>query len=98
MRRSEFFDILLKIFMILFGVFLIYQLVRLIFGGSWSVENLNAALLVLFITMMFSFAKKLEVVATDVKHLGRSFASLAADFKAHRNNCESHMWKYHKKR
>jgi len=75
-------DIVLKTLLTLFGLLLIYQLIRVIFGGSWSTEELVVALLVLNISITFSLAKKVESNAVETRNLKISFLSLAKDFKA----------------
>lgn len=84
-----------KVIIIIFGGYIAYQLVRMIFGGSWSTEDLIAALLVLNISVTFSLARRLESLSSEVRHLRSSFQALAADFKTLKKDYDSHLWKFH---
>jgi len=90
-------DTLLKVVITLFGAYIIYQLIRVIFGGSWSTEEIIVALLVLNLSVTFLLAKKIEAFAVELKHIRGSFEALATDFKALRADYHSHVSKYHKR-
>ncbi|HLC86180.1 MAG TPA: hypothetical protein VJG30_02760 [Candidatus Nanoarchaeia archaeon] len=66
---------------ILFGFFIIYQVLRKIFGGSWSIEELNLSLLMLVVGMLFTIVIVLTQLYSDHNHLKTQFGSLATDFK-----------------
>ena len=87
MKLSDLLITALEIFAIGFGLFMAYQLLRKIFGGSWDAENLIIGLVIANITMTFGFAvknsKDIMRVSSDLKHLTKQFNSLAHDFKSH---------------
>jgi len=73
----------LQIFLILFGLLVIYQIVKKIFGGSWTSETIIQALLFINIGVTVSIAMILVGLRSDHNHLKTQFRSLANDFKAH---------------
>jgi len=78
--RIEFVAIIL---LIIFGLFIAYQIILKIFGGSWATEDIIVALLVFVIGFVFTIA--LNLVKLNLKHdrLERQFYFLAKDFKKH---------------
>jgi len=54
--KLDWFDILL----ILFGLFIAYQLLRAIFGGSWQTEALVIALLIFNLGLTWKLNMKFE--------------------------------------
>lgn len=68
---------------IVFGLFIAYQLTRKILGGSWSTEDLIIAMVMANITITFGVAMKTTKISSDLKHLTKQFNCLATDFKAH---------------
>ena len=50
----------MDILLILFGLFIAYQLVRAILGGSWETEGLIIALLLFNLGLTWKIALKLE--------------------------------------
>ncbi|GEM_PF-1790985 len=75
----------IDIILALFGLFMLYQILRRMFGGSWGIEALIFGLVVLHMGITFGLAVKMTETKTDLRHLRGQFNSLAADFKAHRN-------------
>ena len=65
----------------LFGLFMLYQILRRMFGGSWGIETLIFGLVVLHIGFTFGLAMKMTETKTEVRHLRSQFHSLATDFK-----------------
>lgn len=78
------------VLLIIFGLFLFYQIMRAILGGSWTSDQLAIALLVfntgavlsiiLFFMPMYSSITKAR---SDLNHLTRQFSAMSSDFKAH---------------
>jgi len=86
MKNKEIIDILqitLTILLIILGLFIIYQIIRKIFGGSWSTENIIISLLMLNIGFTFALAVNQARTNTNVGHLSNSFRHLVNDFKLH---------------
>lgn len=50
----------IDILLILFGLFLAYQLLRAIFGGSWQTEAIIIALLIFNLGLTWKISLKLE--------------------------------------
>ncbi|MFH1591609.1 MAG: hypothetical protein ABIC95_06825 [archaeon] len=67
--------------LIVYILFVVYQILRALFGGSWSTESIIIALVIANLGYTFLLTNKLE------KHLGmhavwdKQFSSLCKDFK-----------------
>ena len=83
MKFLDITDILIKIFLIIFGLFILYQIILKIFGGSWMTESLIIALLMLNIGLTFTNSIKIAKNNSDFNHLSNQFKCLANDFKLH---------------
>jgi hypothetical protein len=90
MKLSKIIEILAIIFLILFGIFMAYQVVRVILGGSWTVEDILISLIGMVITALFaivgflvSMSRTLGMIERDLVNLKGSFCNLAKDFKQH---------------
>ncbi len=53
-------DKIMDFILALFGLFIAYQLIRKIFGGSWQAESLIIALLVLNLGIILRLSSKFE--------------------------------------
>jgi len=80
----------LEIALFIFALFLTYQILRKIFGGSWDMDDLTLSLGILntgfLFTLVILFAQlKSDVgqLKSDHNHLSNQFKSLANDFKVH---------------
>ncbi len=69
----------------LFGLYMLYQILRRMLGGSWGIEALIFGLVVLHIGFTFGLAMKMAETKTDLRHLNKKFYALATDFKELRN-------------
>jgi hypothetical protein len=74
---------ILKVFLTLFGAYLLYQIIKKMMGGSWSVEELILGLIIFNIGATFTIGMMIVQVKAGLKHLTRQFSSLAQDFKSH---------------
>ena len=73
---------ILIILLILFGLFIIYQIIQKILGGSWETEDIIIALLIFNITLTFSLTLSQVKLSSDYNHFRNQFRSLAKDFKS----------------
>ncbi|MBT5021802.1 hypothetical protein HOK51_02415 [Candidatus Woesearchaeota archaeon] len=71
------------VFLILFGLLIVYQIIKKMLGGSWSVEELVISLLVLNLGSTFTVGIMIAQNNSDLKYLKQQFSSLARDFKIH---------------
>lgn len=69
-----------------FGLFVLYQILRKMVGGSWGVEELILGLIVVHIGFTFALAMKTTEANRDLRHITKQFESLAIDFKKHRED------------
>lgn len=76
-------QIIAIIALIIFGGFLVYQIIKKIFGGSWDTEDIILALLIFNIGFSFTIALNQMKSASDHEHLKYQFGCLAKDFKTH---------------
>ena len=72
------------------AIFITYQILRIIFGGSWSGENVIMVLVAANLRYSFSISKDIKGVQHDQRNLQRSFNALASDFKKHINDRKLH--------
>ncbi len=68
--RIEFIVIIL---LIIFGLFIAYQIILKIFGGSWATEDIIVALLVFVIGFVFTIALNLVKLNLKHEHLEKQF-------------------------
>ena len=84
LMENKTIDVIQKVMvvlLILFGLFIAYQLVRKIFGGSWQTEDLVISLLMLNIGITFTIAISHIKTNFRLSFLERQFSCLAKDFK-----------------
>ena len=82
-RVIDILQIIMYVLLIVFGFIIIYQIVRKIFGGSWSTENIIISLLMLNIGFTFTLALNQIKTSMEFNHLKYQFKCLAKDFKEH---------------
>lgn len=80
----------LKLFLLFFGVYLLYQILRKIFGGSWDAQDVvlgilffNVSLSVTMIALLTKFHSDLDHLRSNHDHLQAQFSNLATDVKTH---------------
>lgn len=86
MRNRKLIDniqLILIIILIIFALFVAYQLINKILRGSWDTEDIIIALLMLNIGLTFTIAISHAKLNSDHQHLQRQFHYLAKDFKEH---------------
>lgn len=71
----------------IFGLFLVYQILKKALGGSWETESIIISLLIFSIGLTFTTAFTLGIslakLKSDHTHLENQFKSLVSDFKNH---------------
>lgn len=70
-----------EVILIIFGLFLAYQVFLKIIGGSWDTEQIVTTFVVFNLGLTFTLATVVFGMKSDLKHLTHQFRSLAADFK-----------------
>lgn len=90
-KISRILGILLYILLIIFAIFVIYQLIIKILGGSWTTEDVLISLSMLTITSLFVIAgflinqaRILGRLESNLNNLKDSLIHLAQDFKEHK--------------
>ncbi len=72
----------IEIFVMLFGLYILIQILRIIFGGSWTTEDLIIGLLIFNLGSIFTIGVSVAQLKSDHNHLKEQFKSLASDFKS----------------
>ena len=81
---------LIQISLIIFGIFLLIQILKKVFGGSWSTEDIVVALLLFNTSIIFTstiilvqlrsdqryLRKDVEILIKDLNKLGNDFKTL----------------------
>lgn len=81
--KNEKVEKTVEILIVIFGMYLLLQLIRIIIGGSWSSEDMVIALLIFDTSCLFTVIILIVQVKTDLGNLKSQFRALATDFKAH---------------
>lgn len=71
------------ILLIIFGLYIAYQIIKKATGGSWTTEDIIISLLVFNLGCVFTIGLSLAKLKADHSHLTNQFRSLANDFKKH---------------
>jgi len=71
------------VLLLVFGLFIIYQIIKKAMGGSWSTEDIIISLLIFNLGCIFTIGLTLAKLNSDHSHLADQFKSLAEDFKKH---------------
>ena len=80
---KEAFRLIIYIFLIIFAVFIIYQVILKISGGSWELQDIVIALLILILGFLFNLTIKITKLEGNFNNLKDSFCNMAKDFKEH---------------
>ncbi|MBU0980254.1 MAG: hypothetical protein KJ709_05580 [Nanoarchaeota archaeon] len=76
---------------LLLGLYVTYQIIKILLGGSWAVEDVILALLIFNLGLSGMILRTSTGNMHDIKHLDRGFKALAKDFKDHRDLVEKHL-------
>jgi len=82
LKINEKIEKAIEIFVILFGLYILIQILRIIFGGSWTTEDLIIGLLIFNLGSIFTIGVSVAQLKSDHNHLKEQFKSLATDFKS----------------
>ena len=80
---NEKLEKVVEILLVLFGLYLLIQILRKILGGTWSTEDIIIALLIFNLGCTFTIGIMLTQLKSDHDHLKDQFRYLADDFKKH---------------
>lgn len=82
--KRKFYDVaqlILNLFLIVFGLYVAYQLILKLLGGSWMTENLIIAFLVMNIGLTLGNTFRLVKLSSDYGYLRGQFNSLVRDLR-----------------
>lgn len=80
-QKLQWAEKVMVIFLIIFGLYLLFQIVRKIVGGSWTAEDVILGILFFNSGAIFTIGIMLAQLRSDHNHLNSQFKSLAEDFK-----------------
>lgn len=90
MDLKQIFIEFLKVFFIIIILYVAYQVIRAIFGGTWASENIIIAGIGIILAGMFAITgflinqgKCLGVLEERTKNIGDSLSNLGKDFRQH---------------
>lgn len=93
MDLKEFIKNLFRIIYILILIYVAYQVLRAIFGGTWATENIIIAGMGIILAGMFVIVgflinqnRCLGILEERTKNIGDSLSNLGRDFKQHLSN------------
>ena len=72
-KTWDIIDKILTLVLIIFGIFLIYQVILFLVGGSWEFESIIIGLLILLITFIFKINTKIDTNLGEFKQFKNSF-------------------------
>ena len=80
---NEKLEKIIEIIFVLFGLYILIQIIRKMIGGSWSNEDIILGLIIFNLGCMFTIGIMVTQMKSDHVHLREQFKSLANDFKSH---------------
>ena len=75
------FEFILRIILVAFGIFLIFQVIRVIMGGSWSSEDIILGFVIFNTTCLFTLGIMFAQLKSDMDHLKVDVNGLKRDNK-----------------
>lgn len=82
MRRFlEYLQRTFEVGLIIFGLFLAYQILLKIIGGSWDTEQIITTLVMFNLGLTFTLGTVVFGMRSDMRHLTHQFRAMATDFK-----------------
>jgi len=85
-KTEELLEQIAIFLLIIFGIFILYQILRVLLGGSWQVDDIILALLIFNLGAIFTIGLMTATLKSNHKNLSNKFNSLANDFKQHLKN------------
>ncbi len=80
-RFLEYLQKTFEVVLIIFGLFLAYQILLKILGGSWTTEQIITTLVVFNLGLTFTLGTLVFGMKSDINHLTHQFRSMAVDVK-----------------
>ncbi|HLD43550.1 MAG TPA: hypothetical protein VJB08_06230 [Candidatus Nanoarchaeia archaeon] len=89
-NKRDRLELSLYIVLALLGIYIAYQILRALAGGSWAIEDIILSLVIFNIGLTGALLRTSTGNKHDIRNMQRSFNSLARDFKEHRDNKKVH--------
>ncbi len=90
MKVTKLIIYFISVIVAIFGLFIAYQILRIILGGSWNIEDViltllmfNLGAILTLMTFLYNVKSSISGLRSDHKHLSSQFKALANDFKEH---------------
>lgn len=68
-RKIDYFDLILKIIIVLLAILVIYWGLQLIFGGSPKLSEFNFGVMILLATFLFKVYREVGEIKVEIKHI-----------------------------
>lgn len=68
-EKTDIFNVIINIMIILLTIFVVYSLIKLIFGGSPGFSEVNFALIILIGGILFKVYGEIGEIKVDTKHI-----------------------------
>lgn len=72
---------ILMLVLVIFGLFVVYQIIKKALGGSWETEDIIISLLIFNSGCVFTIGLSMAKLKSDHNHLANQFRHLVKDFK-----------------
>ncbi|MAG02837.1 hypothetical protein CMI42_05865 [Candidatus Pacearchaeota archaeon] len=94
MKVRKLLDVLHLTFLLLtiiFGLFILYQVILKILGGSWTTEAVIISLLTILISVVFTIAVHQVRFGADYNYFKRNMNHFSKDFKEFRKDISNEL-------
>ena len=81
-KRIDYFDLFLKVIIILAAILIVYWFFQLLFGGSPTHSQFNSLLVVMIIGVLFKVYREIGEIGIGIKH---SFINIKKDINLVKN-------------
>ena len=82
-QKKDWIEVFVVVVLILFGLYVGLQIIKLLIGGSWDSENILIALIVFSLGLNITILRKSDANYHKLDSLTNSFKCLASDYKVH---------------
>ena len=74
----------LTFMLVIFGLFIIVQILRILIKGSWNPEDIIISLLIFNLSLTVALLRRTDSNSIKINNLRKSFTSLARDYRNHK--------------
>lgn len=93
MKRKDIYNIIYMLTLIFLTLFVFYQIMHKVLGGSWITESLTLTLVTILFINTLQTARQLAKVETELKFLSRDYRSFKKEMLEFREETNSNFTK-----